>query len=758
MPEPVEIPAGLASMGKPDAMWIYRGADGAAHGAVARWNSGDKKEIRPIIWNGTTFVSGGLGDNRPLLNSDMVASQPVAPILIVEGEKTLDAASQYAPEGWVVVTWAGGASAWDKSDWSILAGHTCVIWPDNDEPGLRAASSIQIELTKLKIPTAIARVSHHFPEGWDLADSLPVGNAATITQMLKQQLKAAIVIQLEMDPIPASAPVDDDEDDHFLYRACGYKDSIYYIMPCDTQQIHPYTIQKLGTRDVLIEIVNDLDYWTSKFPGARGSIDLVAAQQHLKRQCTNAQIWSPERIRQRGVWSDDGRVVLNTGQNVFLDGKRVNPVKIKSDFIYPLDKEMMGNMINLDDPAPDNYGRLIRDACSKARWTNPIHGDLLAGWIATAIVCGGIDWRTHIWLTGNHGSGKSTVIGQIVRYTLGDLAIYPVGKSTEAGIRQTVGNDAIPVVFDESEAGKDAEEHRSAVIQLMRQSSSDGTGRIMKGSANHTAVSFTLRSAFMLSSIGVGLKEAADLTRTAVLTLRPLDAKTAAERALQQQQWKDFLAACAMIPRDTPQRLLARQVGNLNTLRSNAKMFKEVITSTLGNGRLGDQLGTLLAGNHSLISTNEISAKLCEKYLETYDWSDFTSNKSKNEDVALLYHLMTSSIRVETAFGGPKERAIGELMDIALGYTKDDRVNSQDADMTMRRYGLRVDKAKDGLWIATSLRSLEDIMAKSDYPLGWLKVLERHPRVERSENALKFSGSSSRALFLPREELNKIEG
>jgi putative DNA primase/helicase len=758
MPEPVEIPSGLANMGNPDAMWIYRRPDGAAYGAIARWNKGDKKEIRPIIWNGSAFVSGGFGDKRPLLNSDLVSSQPVAPVLIVEGEKTLDAASQYAPEGWVVVTWAGGAGAWDKSDWSVLAGHTCVIWPDNDEPGLRAASSIQVELTKLKIPTAIARVSHQFPEGWDLADELPVGNAATITQMLRQQLKSAIVIQLEMDPIAPAAEVDDEEDDHFLYRACGHDHGIYYIMPTENQQVLPYSIQKLGTEDVLIEIVNDVDYWATKFPGPRGRVDLKSAQRHLKRQCTNAGIYSSEKIRQRGVWSDEGRVVLNTGENLFLDGNRVNPVKIRSKFIYPLSKEMMGGMINLQDQAPDNYGRLIRDACSKARWSNPIHADLLAGWIATAIVCGGIDWRTHIWLTGNHGSGKSTVINQIVRYTIGDLAIYPVGKSTEAGIRQTVGNDAIPVVFDESEGDKDAEEQRASVIQLMRQSSSDTAGRIMKGSANHTAVSFTLRSAFMLSSIGVGLKEAADLSRTAVLTLRPLDGKTIQERDKQQEEWKEFLAACVKIPKDTPHKLLARQVSNLNTLRSNIEVFKDVIAVTLGNRRLGDQLGTLLAGNFSLISTNEINNKLCEKYLENYNWSEFTTSRSQREDLALIYHLMTTPIKVETNIGGPKERVVGELIELALQYVREDRVSTEDADMALRRHGLRVDKAKDGLWIATSLRSLEDIMSKSDYPLGWLKVLERHPRIERSDNALKFSGASSRALFLPRTELIKAEG
>jgi DNA primase len=79
-------------------------------------------------------------------------------VLIVEGEKTLDAAAQYTPEGWVVVTWSGGASAWDKSDWSVLNGHPCIIWPDNDEPGMKATASIQMHLSKLKIATAVIAI------------------------------------------------------------------------------------------------------------------------------------------------------------------------------------------------------------------------------------------------------------------------------------------------------------------------------------------------------------------------------------------------------------------------------------------------------------------------------------------------------------------------------------------------------------------------------------------------------------------------
>jgi putative DNA primase/helicase len=196
-----------------------------------------------------------------------------------------------------------------------------------------------------------------------------------------------------------------------------------------------------------------------------------------------------------------------------------------------------------------------------------------------------------------------------------------MGATTEAGIRQLLRNDAMPVVFDEAEGDdkqkQQNEARRKAVLDLMRQASSEGRGRILKGSANHSAQTFTMRSSFLMSSIGVGLKEAADLSRTAVLTIKPLDNYSHEERRKKEQEFKDFLSLASEIPQDMPQRLVARQLHNLFTLRHNVEIFKETIAVMLANRRIGDQLGTLMAGCHSLYSTKRLDLKQCEKYLNT---------------------------------------------------------------------------------------------------------------------------------------------
>lgn len=767
-PTPVIVPDNMQGGRAPDGMWEYQLSTGETVGAIARWDARDGKDkvIRPIIWDGKRFMSGGFPIPRPLYNCPMISAAPTAPVLVVEGERSVDGAMRYVTDGFLVTTWPNGASNWHYADWSLLADRDVVIWPDNDEPGTKCANELSAHLRSLGARTSIVDV-HKFPEKWDLADELPFGKPSMIMQLIRNARA-----KCEGNPQPVATPEpeavlpvtkNDEElaklaEDSFIrYRAIGYNEQKYYVLSATQRQPYAYTVMQLMSEQHCLEIVNDASYWQKHFADEKGRVNWRQAGAFIMKQCTDAGIYKPDKVREQGVWIDQGRTVLHFGEKIFVDGAEVNPAKFRSSFTYPSRDNMLEEWHGIHDAAPDGYGRAIRAACRAVRWEKEIYGDLLAGWIATAIVCGGLPWRTHAWITANASSGKSTVIEEIVAACLGGIAIYPVGASTEAGIRQFIGNQAVPVVFDEAEGNGNTEERRQAVIQLMRQSSAETRGRIMKGSANHQSVSFTLRSAFLMSSIGVGLREAADLTRTAVLSIKPLAAVTTAERVAQEEQWRKLQAACAAIPTDTPQKLLSRQVGQLPLLRKNIEVFKEVIAVNLGNRRLGDQLGTLIAGMTSLFSKAEVSYQGCEKFLEGYDWADFTKVKTLREDLALLYHLANYRVKVDSTVGS-YERLIGELIETALTEMDDGIVNPVVATNTLLRLGIRIDKKEGGIWIATGLSGIKQIMAKSDYNEGWSRVLERHPYAKPSAGTIKFSGVSSRAVFIPQQEFFKIEG
>ena len=122
-------------------------------------------------------------EKRTLYHLDQLEKKPLAPVIVVEGEKTAEAAAQKLKNvrGWepIAVTWQGGCKAASKTDWTPLAGRDVLIWPDNDKGGFQAAIEIEKQLERIgaKEIKTIDRewLAKTFEEKWDLADPWPKG-------------------------------------------------------------------------------------------------------------------------------------------------------------------------------------------------------------------------------------------------------------------------------------------------------------------------------------------------------------------------------------------------------------------------------------------------------------------------------------------------------------------------------------------------------------------------------------------------------
>ncbi|EFO32521.1 putative regulatory protein RepA [Roseibium sp. TrichSKD4] len=107
---------------------------------------------------------------------------PDRPVLLVEGEKTADAAAEQFPDH-VAVTWPGGTGAIGKVDAAPLRGRDVVIWPDNDEPGRKVVPVWQMKLAEIGAASfKVVDPSDVKIEKWDLADAIPDG--IDVCQML----------------------------------------------------------------------------------------------------------------------------------------------------------------------------------------------------------------------------------------------------------------------------------------------------------------------------------------------------------------------------------------------------------------------------------------------------------------------------------------------------------------------------------------------------------------------------------------------
>ena len=131
-----------ARLGQPSRLWPYRHADGELAGYVARWDRpGGGKEIRPLVLRDGRWRQKGIDKPRPLYNLPELGERPDAPVLVVEGEKTSDAAGRLFASH-VPTTSIGGAKAPRYSDWKPLEGREVVIWPDNDGDGQQYAEAV----------------------------------------------------------------------------------------------------------------------------------------------------------------------------------------------------------------------------------------------------------------------------------------------------------------------------------------------------------------------------------------------------------------------------------------------------------------------------------------------------------------------------------------------------------------------------------------------------------------------------------------
>jgi hypothetical protein len=192
--------SGWGPIGSPVAVWEYLNAAGEVVRAVLRFTKADgSKDIRPatlwrspggrVTWKLKKEPKGVLS---PLYGLNRLAAKPEAVALVVEGEKTADAAAILFPD-FAVVTWPGGSNAVGHADWSPLAGRVVIAFPDADEPGRKAAAAVVQAVIKAKAHSAAAVYApDRLPKGWDLADNWPEGfGLADATRIIQDALSGA---------------------------------------------------------------------------------------------------------------------------------------------------------------------------------------------------------------------------------------------------------------------------------------------------------------------------------------------------------------------------------------------------------------------------------------------------------------------------------------------------------------------------------------------------------------------------------------
>jgi putative DNA primase/helicase len=143
----------------------------------------NEKWIRPMKLNGASYTLGEpeYSNGKPLYRLHDLMTRPSDTVVVVEGEWCVSALLRIG----ALATTSGAADTAESADWSIMAGRTVTIFPDNDDAGRRYAEAVRSILLKMNCTVRIIDIDAlGLPPKGDVVDWLKANPAATFVDIL----------------------------------------------------------------------------------------------------------------------------------------------------------------------------------------------------------------------------------------------------------------------------------------------------------------------------------------------------------------------------------------------------------------------------------------------------------------------------------------------------------------------------------------------------------------------------------------------
>lgn len=532
------------------------------------------------------------------------------------------------------------------------------------------------------------------------------------------------------------------EPDHGWFRPLGFNRGRFFFLGSRGRQIRDFSASALAASSnaALLELA-PLSFWEREFPSESGFTGRAVkrAVDWLLDACYAAGPFRAEQIRGRGCWDDDGRVVIHLGGRLLVDGQECALSDLDTRFVY---ESLAPLAVDVGGALGAGDGEVLHRLCRSLAWENgDLDATLFAGWATIAIASGALAWRPHLFLSGPAGCGKTTLARAILQL-LGEFAVGAKGDTSAAGIRQRMGQDALPLVFDEADPdGPHALESMNRVLALLRASSADFEGDVLKGGASGEATGYALRSMAMLVGIRSPIQQQSDETRITVLSLRK--PRPADQRRFQSETLP--LLAEVTAPAFAA-RFRARVFARLGDLRQNVRVFAQAAGAHLGSQRLGDQVGPLLAGAWLLYRDGIVSAEAAQAWVARQAWPDQKRIAQSSDEERLVLAILEARVAVNVQ-RTRYDASIGELVGLAAGRWTHAFIGQSDANAELQRHGLMVDGHR--VLISNTHRGLAQLLAGTPWAVGWDGVLRRLDGAEVLARRPYFAGARSRALALP---------
>ncbi|MBC7906908.1 MAG: hypothetical protein H7Y60_09205 [Rhodospirillaceae bacterium] len=509
----------------------------------------------------------------------------------------------------------------------------------------------------------------------------------------------------------------------------GTQDGIYFYLDVIGQ------MRPIKEKDHSLNTIKGLfsirqEYLISTWPRAKEDTDggWVAtgwkpeeAASALMDACGRRGVWDPQdRMRGAGAWKGpDGELIIHFGKAIGVwpaDGSKTDWIlpSVLGDMVYPT-RPSLPLPAKQKEP-PDGAAHELLAYLKSWNWVRPdVDPYLMLGWIIAAYLGAYLKWHPLGWLVGDKGTGKSTLL-LMIKCLLGRF-LFSTANATAAAIYQNVRYDSRAVSIDEAEP--DEENNRLKAQQELARAAASGSP-IHRGGSENNPVEFNQRAPFLFASINMPGLNSADLSRLAVLSLKPLlDTPPEGAKAPPEEDEK----AMDRVMGPLGSRVLRRVVDGSPRLSEVLKAYRAAMRSSGHSGRGADVFGTLLSCAHIVLSDDLPKATNLEEWghrLKASELAELSTDMAAN--MACLLHLLTSLLDVKQ---GGQSYSVGHWVDLLVSNTHDSSdgaaSGAKDVRSVLRTFGLDVrphpgdPKGQLYLWVAYRNQQMVKLFAGSPW-------------------------------------------
>lgn len=534
----------------------------------------------------------------------------------------------------------------------------------------------------------------------------------------------------------------------------GVQNGKYVFYPSNTKHLTKIDAKNMGNEFTLYSIVGidllNLYFEKINKEGKIIGIDFKEAAKFLMNKCHILGRFEESQFKGVGIWKDRNNFIVNTGTELYINNELISHDKLRKNSDNIFDKPGI-EYIKVGKNFTNDELQTVWEIINGFAWSKEHEKYLLLGVLVQAVIGSALDWRSHVWIIGAQGSGKSWLQFKFIRPLLGKFCIGAVAGTTSAGLTQKLGCNAFAISYDEAETRTNKDFQIMNDILGLARSSSSQDSCFIKGSATGQAVEYRCQSTFIMSSISPFLKQESDIARFAILELL----KPKGEQEANKIKFENLVTKnCLKIDSEFSEKWISFCISLVPKIQYIRKEIDIKLSQKNIDSRARDQYGQLISCAAAALN-QEIDLSIFEDTLEITK-----ENDAEAEPIRVFNEFMSHEIGVPSNYGTEKTtilellRTVDHLQKIEKKDLESLESDAQRYDLKklerfLGSYGLKV--VDDFLYIANTSKKIEAILNKTNF-CDLFKIIKGF---EVGKNATTFGSRIYKSRYI-RIETQKI--